>query len=348
MNRDFYLEEIFLTQEDQNWKYANNDNIIEILKNDKKIKWHAVFQKLSPIMHNSESLVHARSGFVRKREDKQANYFGEHNGYVSKIKKCHKDFLNDMKIMDKLELITPEPDMSLLPKNSFFLSFKFTLKTPYISRDDEDFYIIENPIRKEKVFKVPMVAASSWKGILRWVMMKTDLEPTIEDPNEFAKRRFRHTLLFGTEKGMAEEKSKSKYLDDLCLEGKDNYQQLLRNYFSIPKDKPLPHNQGFLHFYPTYFDNIGLHLINPHTPETGTGTNPILIETVPANTSGIFSILYVPFTKTTYDEKIKDFNVIKKGVIDMMVNYGFSSKRSSGFGEAKRNFEDVKVYEAGE
>ena len=51
----------------------------------------------------------------------------------------------------------------------------------YISRDDEDFYIIDNPVRKEKVFKVPMVASTSWKGNLRWMMRKRKQDKELID-----------------------------------------------------------------------------------------------------------------------------------------------------------------------
>lgn len=61
---------------------------------------------------------------------------------------------------------------SPLPPHSFFLQFPFTLARPYISKDDETFHVCENPVRKEKVFKVPMVEGSTWKGNLRWTATK--------------------------------------------------------------------------------------------------------------------------------------------------------------------------------
>lgn len=58
-------------------------------------------------------------------------------------------------------------NLSVLPENSFVIQFKVILKKPYISIDEQDFYIIDNPIRKDKVFSLPYVAPSSWKGSLR-------------------------------------------------------------------------------------------------------------------------------------------------------------------------------------
>ena len=56
--------------------------------------------------------------------------------------------------------------MPVLPVYSLALAFTFRLERPYLSRDDDAFYIIDNPVRKEKIFKLPMVAPTSWKGSL--------------------------------------------------------------------------------------------------------------------------------------------------------------------------------------
>ena len=40
----------------------------------------------------------------------------------------------------------PVCDLVLLPRYSFFLQFSFVLARPYISRGEQEFYIIDNPI----------------------------------------------------------------------------------------------------------------------------------------------------------------------------------------------------------
>jgi len=55
-----------------------------------------------------------------------------------------------------------------LPPFSFMLSIPFKLNKPYISKDEENFYLIDNPVRKEKLFGNPMIASTSWKGALRY------------------------------------------------------------------------------------------------------------------------------------------------------------------------------------
>lgn len=58
-------------------------------------------------------------------------------------------------------------DLSCLPFGSFYIQFMFKLFKPYISRDDNAFYIVDNPIVREKVFGFPMVRSTAWKGSLR-------------------------------------------------------------------------------------------------------------------------------------------------------------------------------------
>ena len=60
----------------------------------------------------------------------------------------------------------PSVDLSRLPLGSCFIQFEFTLLKPYISRDDNSFYIVDNPIVRDKVFRYPMVRPTAWKGSL--------------------------------------------------------------------------------------------------------------------------------------------------------------------------------------
>lgn len=108
----------------------------------------------------------------------------------------------------------------MLPAHSAFLQFQFSLASPYISRDDEIFHINDNPVRKDKVFKVPMVAGTSWKGNLRWIathLLVLRWHET-QDTEQLAEGRFRLTLLFGDEVGEGENRGLTKYLDELSAE----------------------------------------------------------------------------------------------------------------------------------
>lgn len=61
----------------------------------------------------------------------------------------------------------PRPDLDLLPVGSWAIQFRFRLRTPYLSRDEELFHVIDNPVRAESLWGLPFVAPTSWKGLLR-------------------------------------------------------------------------------------------------------------------------------------------------------------------------------------
>ena len=269
-------------------------------------------------------------------------------------RKSYQKLLEEYRFSDMSDYIPSSGILKIMPSYSFFLQFKFALATPYISRDDEEFYICDNPIRKDKVFKVPMVAGSSWKGNMRWTAMKifTDGLPDVIDQNsisEYFDSRARIVRLFGHEKAAI-----SDYLDSVLAEAisgddkshkkfienkefvKENFRKFLieKGYINTNVDG----RRGRLNFYPTFFNKISLEVINPHDRKTKAGTLPIYIESVPADANGTFSLLYVPFDllgKHKYDVKeevIKDLETVFHAIKKMMLMYGFSAKKSSGFG----------------
>ncbi|GIU72013.1 MAG: CRISPR-associated protein [Candidatus Nitrosocaldaceae archaeon] len=246
----------------------------------------------------------------------------EYNNYIK----------SQCQIMKTLNINTNIDNIDILPKSSFYINIKFTLKTPYISNDDVPFYIIDNPIKKEHIFKIPMVTASSWKGNLRWTMMK-QLEMDSLNDKEFAERRFRLSLLFGTEKGIDENKGFAEYMKMLRPSADIIYKNKLKEYFNTTYTR----FEGRLRFYPTYFDKIDLMIINPHDRVTKTGIKPIYIECVPERAKGEFSLLYIPIDLIGRDVKMeeeieKDLKLVSEGIRDMLCKYGFSAKKSSGFG----------------
>jgi len=272
-------------------------------------------------------------------------------GYKYWLERRAEDFLNqrygELKALGLLKA-SSDNFISLFPSGSWVIQFTFTLRKSYISRDDTDFYIIDNPVKKEWVFKVPYVAPSQWKGALRAAMVRQlvewwqDSDNPDRTPEEFARRRFRQTLLFGDEKG--EEpgslKALARYLDEMGgQEAAQHYRCLVRRYFKADADEPLPHYQGRLHFYPTYFDRIGLEVINPHDRETGAGKWPIYFECVPQDAKGTFTLLYVPLSGDSDNEAQKDLRNVARGIYAMMTTYGFGAKTSSGFGVAKDEVE---------
>ena len=247
--------------------------------------------------------------------------------------------------LEPLGLLPDLPSLHMLPDLSFALHLTFTLRQPYLSQDEADFYIIDNPVRKDKVFKAPYVAPSQWKGALRatmvqqladwWRGLKEQDRETRARRKEFVTRRLQLVRLFGTEKGVQMDDLKDRrfdaYLDGVG--GRDLarwYRRTVRRFFSSSGLCA-----GWLHFYPTFFTQIGLEIINPHSRESGAGEVPILIESVPAEAKGDFALLYVPRGQNnaqTRQEVAADLRWMAEGLQEMLTVYGFGAKTSSGYG----------------
>jgi len=155
-------------------------------------------------------------------------------------------------------------------------------------------------VMKDAVWKVPMMRAGTWKGILRTVLSRQLPEGEASPLS---------VRLFGQARGEEEE---------LAEEGSF---------------------LGRFRCYPTFFDRIGLEVINPHSRKTRAGTVPILLETVPAGASGIFTLLYLPFDlmdrmEEAVPEVREDLRALGEAIVIMMRVHGFSSKSTRGFGQA--------------
>jgi CRISPR-associated protein Cmr2 len=197
----------------------------------------------------------------------------------------------------------PDLDLTPLPPCSFWLRFTFTLAQPYISKDDNPFYIIDNPIVRDKVFRLPMVRPTSWKGNLYAALWQLG-HAKADEPQ--MKRLFGE--IHGEEGGQA----------------------------------------GRLFFYPTFFAKTCLEVINPHDRKRRVGKNPILFESVPSGTSGMFTLLYVPFdlvgkVESATREVAQDLRLLADGLQAMFRVYGFSAKRTSGFGVAQEMVADGRL-----
>jgi len=236
--------------------------------------------------------------------------------------------------------------IDILPKYSWSLTFKFCLAKSYLSRDDVSYYIIENPLRKDKVFMVPMVAPSQWKGALQSAIIQFLIRET--EKEAFAEQRYRSTLLLGDEKGAESEDTKcvTKLLNDQNPEEKERYEKKIKQHFLADNNKTLPHHAGRLRFYPTFFTEIGLEVINPHDRTRKVGTNPIYFECVPAGAEATFTLLYVPYDLMGRQETeirahaANDLRMVAQGLNDMFTLYGFGAKTSSGYGVVEETLRD--------
>lgn len=277
--------------------YEQNDTIKKILEkqaNDERRKL------LSPNVHLSYQILAVKD---KKASDNLRSFWQENSLLID-----FNENLKEWKLENffKANFIQPELNLTVLPVYSFIIQFAFTLAKPYISRDEQELYIIDNPIRKDKIFSLPYVAPSSWKGSLRAALWHLGHKTEEEDIR----------LIFGNEKSVEEH-------------------EWLR--------------AGRLSFFPTFFSRKSLEMINPHDGERRVGTIPIPMETVPKDTPGLFTILYVPFDLIGKDEnKIKEqawkhLKLVCEGLKSMFLYYGFGAKTSSGHGIVKPELADGKL-----
>lgn len=197
--------------------------------------------------------------------------------------------------------------LPLLPNFSWYISLPVRLAEPFASKDDNEIHILENPICREKIFGVPMVRPSTWKGNLRWMAVMSGLDSEVRE------------RLFGNK-----------------------------------TDKEADFHKGRLFFYPTLFDRIDFEVMTPldrvrRFPKKGQG--PILIECVrhhPNNEAivGEFNLLYLaPSTawqnpKEIIQQAATDLEQTTTILTEMLLSYGFSAKKTSGFGTIEDSFRD--------
>lgn len=208
------------------------------------------------------------------------------------------------KQMEALGLVPTFSELNALPDGSFLLHFTFTLRTPYISKDDVGLHILDNPARKDHIFGLPMVVSTTWKGVLRAAI-----------------------------------RASKNWNDD--------HPELLRLFGSARENEA--GRAGYLSFYPTFFTRLDLEVVNPHDRQSNAGKQPIYFESVPTGAQGAFTLLYVPFDligedKTKiYEQALADLQLVAEGLSDMFLTYGFSAKRTSGYGVAEDKIVEGEV-----
>lgn len=192
-------------------------------------------------------------------------------------------------------------DVHDLPSPAWIsLEVGFKLKTPWYSKDDRPFHVLDNPVRKDRVFGVPFMSAASWKGLLRWsCRMLAGLHAHLE--------------------------KRGGKLDGWCDP------DWVLHLFGNEKGEDEGFRRGTLAFYPTWFSKLGFEVINPHSRTRRAGTQPIYYEVVPAGTDGTLRLLYTP-------PPGGEAGVALGHLIDaadaLLSTYGFSAKRTVGWGTA--------------
>ncbi|NLV77631.1 MAG: CRISPR-associated protein [Tissierellia bacterium] len=337
---------------------------------------------------------------ILENKVKKEDYYFKSKIYKRKGKKPS-DFINDYKYNKYIEsedikqiqkisgiFNTPE-DIDEYVKNllpgSFGIWCEFELESPYFSKDDDNLYIIQNPIIKEMISKIPMVKGSSWKGFLSSVALNK-LRENVEskDIPSIISCYLSFVRIFGTGSetfrelereikkaiGEAERKNSTKLTETLfqyCVfdlgininikkDGTSINKQLIDEIIKKQNEQKVKNifsvNKGRAIFYPTYFNKINYEVINPHDREKRVGINPIFYEVVPKGAIGIFQLIYIPHNGILLEENVlksemeSDKEFIEKILKEALENVGIGAKTKLGWGRGKIKENDIKYFES--
>lgn len=236
------------------------------------------------------------------------DYYLKENANYNSIAEAKREIQKKLREGKNVREFYPEPKgLQNLPENSTLIKIVFTLKKPYTSKDEGEFHVIGNPIVRDKFTGLPMVRPTTWKGHLRFAAEKVEWE-------EREKKKILRRL-FGPESG-----------EDEALKGR-------------------------LYFFPTFFvDEAEKDVITPLDRRTRTpvkGKAPIPLEVVKPGKEGEFYLLYVPYPKGDdfKNEQIgEDLRFLAEALKLMFYIYGFSAKKTSGFGVINENLNEGKLW----
>ena len=180
-----------------------------------------------------------------------------------------------------------------MPPFSFLVQVPFKLYKPYLSKDERDFYLLDNPLRREKVFQTPMVAATGWKGALRAALWQLGYK----EDNRVILR------LFGNPRGSEEGQA-----------GRLHFYPTFFDKISLEVINPHNRETGIGERGPILMECV---------PQGTAGDLVLLyVSFGPIEQS----------EAERRAEVAQDLEVLAEGIQALLITYGFGAKTSSGFG----------------
>ena len=220
--------------------------------------WQAHVAHLRRDVTKAEDLTGRRSAFlIRHAMELHGVEIREAMDDPKKAKGSARALSCPTREIDHAGLRAPAVDIAVLPAFSAAVTLRFQLLTPLLTRDDDPFYLFDNPVRKDHIFGVPFLAAASLKGLAA----------------DAFQRGFPHDLPW-TELGDKDQERKMRYRQDAPT---------AKRLFGIASDDmdKFPSEAGRLHFSPTWFSHVQYLVMNPtKTDGSGIGTLPIQFEAV--------------------------------------------------------------------
>ena len=205
---------------------------------------------------------------------------------------------------------TVQQALAGFPRYSARLLLTFRLLTPLLTKDDDPFYLFDNPARKDHLLGLPCLSAASLKGLSADAYQRAfpsgvdwpDLGK--DDPNRT--RAFRHA---------------------------DPHAKRL---FGIADDgAKIESEKGRLHFSPVWFNQLQLLVMNPGDPARAVGTFPIQFEAIAPGQTGVLEVIYFnPLgTKDRDEDNVRaDLARWLAAVASWWPALGLGAKRLAGYG----------------
>jgi hypothetical protein len=196
------------------------------------------------------------------------------------------------------------------PTYSARLVLEFELKTPLLTKDDDPFYLFDNPARKDHVFQRPFLSAASIKGL-----------------SVDAYQRALPNSALNNNKDEAERTRAFRRADDTAL-----------RLFGVCDDGSNIDDSaqaGRLRFSPLWFKNIQYLVINKRDEKTACGGGPIQFEAVAPQDKVTLEVIYFNPAGT----KDSDENSVRNDLFCWLNSVrlwwpalGLGAKRLAGYG----------------
>lgn len=197
-------------------------------------------------------------------------------------------------------LDNPPMDADILPAGSVVVQLDMELLSPLLTRDDDPFHLFDNSVRRDHIFGLPHLAASSIKGLASDAFQRGFPEA---EHDLGAYRRL---------------------------------QQRARRLFGLAADEEHTDSEtGRVYWSPLWFDRIQYLVMNPMNKENGTGTQPIQFEAIAPGQKTRLQCFYLNPLGTTNSlpaQAWSDMAALLGALAAWWPVLGLGGKRLAGYG----------------
>lgn len=215
--------------------------------------------------YTAEDLTRLRGDFLKQHALEQANERGQGQHKVLPARNLPPELMDTARR-------APDQALAAFPVHSARLLLRFRLLTPLLTKDDDPFYLFDNPVRKDHILGLPYLSAAGLKGLAADAYQRAFCDPerwsALGDDDPARTHAFRigdpHALrLFGL-------------ADD-----------------GVARDDGTGRSQaGRLRVSPVWFQKVQLLVMNPNKAESATGSQPIQFEAIAPGQDGLLELVY--------------------------------------------------------